>query len=83
MSPRPYVFVKEPSSEPQPFSERIRENSWVVQWLGLYVFTVEGLGSTLGWGPKILQTVQWSQKKKKEIYFKIKKGKGITWLSSG
>ena len=28
-------------------------NSLVVQWLGLYVSTVGGTGSVLGWGTKI------------------------------
>ena len=37
-------------------------NSLVVQWLGLCTFTVEGLCSILGWGTKIRQVTQYSQK---------------------
>ena len=40
--------------------------SLVVQWLGLSTFTVVTLGSILGWGTKILQVVQPTEKKKKE-----------------
>ena len=36
------------------------------QWLGIGAFTDEGLGSTPGWGIKILKVTQCSQKKKKE-----------------
>ena len=35
-------------------------------WLGLCVFTAEGLYSIPGWGAKIPQAVKCSQKKKKE-----------------
>ena len=38
------------------------ENSLMVQWLGLYSFTAEGVGSIPGWGTKILQAVWCSQK---------------------
>ena len=37
-------------------------DSLVVQWLGFHAFTAEGLGSIPGWGTKIPQTVQHSQK---------------------
>lgn len=40
-------------------------NSLVVLWSGLHTFTAEGMGSVPGWGNKILQTAQCSQKKKK------------------
>ena len=39
-------------------------NSLVAQWLGLCTFTVEGLCSIPGWGTKILQVIQCSQKLK-------------------
>ena len=42
-------------------------NSLVVQWLGLGAFTDEGLGSTPGWGIKILKVTQCSQKKEKTL----------------
>lgn len=41
-------------------------NSLVVLWSGLHTFTAEGMGSVPGWGNKILQTAQCSQKKKKK-----------------
>ena len=41
-------------------------NSLSVQWLGLQAFTAKSLGSSPGWGIKILQTAQCSQKNKKE-----------------
>ena len=37
-------------------------NSLVVQWLGLHAFTAEGASSIPGWGTKILQAAQRSQK---------------------
>ena len=39
-------------------------NSMVVQWLQLCAFTANGPGSIPGWGTKIPQTAQHSQKKK-------------------
>ena len=39
-------------------------NSLAVQWLGLCAFTARGLGSIPGWGTKIPQAMQRSQKKK-------------------
>ena len=40
------------------------ESSLAVQWLGLHPFAVVAWGSIYGRGAKILQAVQWSQKKK-------------------
>ena len=37
----------------------------VVQWLGLRAFTTKGMGSVPGWGTKIPQAAQHSQKLKK------------------
>ena len=37
------------------------EIPWVVQWLGLYTFTVEGVGSIPTLGTKIPQAMQCSQ----------------------
>ena len=42
-----------------------KENSLVVQWLGLGSFTAKGPGSIPGWGTKIPQAMQRGQKKKK------------------
>ena len=41
-------------------------NSLVVQWLGLYTFTTEGMGLIPGWGTKIPRAVVRPKKKKKE-----------------
>ena len=38
----------------------------VVQWIGLGTFTVQALDPVLAWGTKILQAMQYGQKKKKE-----------------
>jgi len=49
------------------------ESSLAVQWLGLHPFAVVAWGSIYGRGAKILQAVQWSQKKKnkrKKIFSK-------------
>ena len=35
--------------------------SLVVQWLGLYAFSAEGMGSICGWGSKIMRAV-WPNK---------------------
>ena len=40
-------------------------SSLAVQQLGLHALTVEDLGSIPGWGTKIPQAIQSSQKKKK------------------
>ena len=40
-------------------------NSLVVQWLGLHAPTAGGTGLIPSWGTKILQTLWYSQKKKK------------------
>ena len=42
-------------------------NFLAVQWLGLLASTVGGMGSVLGWGTKIPQTMQHGKKKKKSI----------------
>ena len=42
------------------------ESSLAVQWLGLHPFAVVAWGSIYGRGAKILQAVQWSQKKKQK-----------------
>ena len=47
------------------------ENSLVVQRLGLYQLTVEGLSSIPGLVIKISQAIQQSQKKKKGVYISI------------
>ena len=44
-------------------------NSLVVQWLGLYAFTVEGTGSGSGQGIKIPQAMQHGQKTKRKEMF--------------
>ena len=45
-------------------------NSLTVQWLGLHASTVGGIGSTPGWGTKILHASQRGQKKKdNSLYF--------------
>ena len=44
-----------------------QENSLVVQWLGLCIFTDEDLGLIPGWGTKIPQAVWNNQKKKKKV----------------
>ena len=41
---------------------KAKGNSRAVQWLGLRVSTLGGTGLTPGWGPKIPQAVQHSQK---------------------
>ena len=45
------------------FKDLIIGNSLVVQWLELQTFTAEGVGSVPGWGTKIPQAMQCSQKK--------------------
>ena len=42
------------------------QNSLVVQWLGLWAFTAEGLGWIPGWGSKIPQAAWSSRKKERE-----------------
>ena len=42
-------------------------NSLVVQWLVDHALPARGLGSILGWGPKISQAKQHSRKKGKRI----------------
>ena len=42
-------------------------SSLVAQWLGLWAFTAEGLGSIPGWGIKILQVTQCNQKKERRL----------------
>ena len=48
------------------FKITILGNSLVVKSLGLHASTAGGMGSIPGWGTKILQAAQCSQKKKKE-----------------
>ena len=36
-------------------------NFLVVQWLGLHASSAKGMGSTLGWGTKILKSIQGSK----------------------
>ena len=43
-------------------------NSLVVQWLELWAFTAEGLGSIPGQGTKFLQASWCGQNKTKQIY---------------
>ena len=45
----------------------------MIQWLDLYAFTAEGLGSIPGGRTKIPQVAWYSQKKKKSCLF------GVTW----
>ena len=47
-------------------NSRSARNYLVVQWLGLCAFTTKGLGLIPGWGTKIPQAMQLSQKKKKK-----------------
>ena len=47
-------------------NSRSARNYLVVQWLGLCAFTAKGLGLIPGWGTKIPQAMQLSQKKKKQ-----------------
>ena len=42
-------------------------NSLAVQWLGLFAFIAEGLGSVPGWGANIPQATQRGQDKKKRL----------------
>ena len=42
-------------------------HSLVVQWLGLCVFTADGMNSIPGQGTKIPQATPWSQKKNKKV----------------
>ena len=44
-------------------------NSFTVQWLGLGAFTPVAQGSIPGWGTKIWQAAQCSQKKKMDKGF--------------
>ena len=44
----------------------LTENSLAVQWLGLYIFTAEGVSLIPGWGTKILQVVWFDQNKTKQ-----------------
>ena len=50
------------------------ETSLVVQWLRFGAFIARGLGSAPGQGTKILQASLWSQKKKKILVTRSKKG---------
>ena len=56
-------------------------SSLAVQQLGLHALTVEDLGSIPGWGTKIPQAIQSSQKKKKNqtIEFSIATTKTIRY----
>lgn len=47
-------------------SRKYSRNPMVVQWIGLYTSTAEGVGSIPGWGTKILCAVG-SQKKRKHM----------------
>lgn len=53
------------------FRNILRGNSLVVQWVGLRILTARGPGSVLGWGTKILQTMQHGQKKKENTGFLV------------
>ena len=46
-------------------------NSLVVQWLGLFTFNAEGMGSIPGRGTKIPQAAQQGQKRKKKAIHSI------------
>ena len=52
-----------------------RGNSLAVQWLELHAFTAEGPGSIPGWGTKIPQAAQHSQKKRKKMHRKMDREK--------
>ena len=45
------------------FFKTVHGNSLVVQWLGLHIFTAEGLGSFPAWGTKIPPAALCGQKK--------------------
>ena len=70
--------------------DREGENSLLVQWLGLLVFTAEGPGSIPSWGTKIPQAMRCGQRKKGEriCYFlkncELRRGTGrqiiVLWL---
>jgi len=47
-------------------SRNVPGNSLAVQWLELYSFSAEGMGSILGWGTRIPQTVWHDQARKKK-----------------
>ena len=40
---------------------------WWSKWLGLWAFTAKDAGSIPGWGTKILQALQHSQREKNKI----------------
>ena len=46
-------------------SRNVPGNSLAVQWLELYSFSAEGMGSILGWGSRIPQTAWHGQTKEK------------------
>ena len=46
------------------FKKKDLGNSLAVEWLGLHVFTAEGVGSIPGWGIRIPQATQRGQKEK-------------------
>ena len=46
--------------------QQISGNSLAVQWLRLHAFTAKGMSSIPGQGTKILQAVQYGQKRNKE-----------------
>ena len=48
------------------FQKCLTGNSLAVQWLGLYIFTAEGVSLIPGWGTKILQVVWFDQNKTKQ-----------------
>ena len=47
------------------FKILLKGTSLVVQWLGLHVSTAGSMGSTPGWGTKILQAMWHGQKKRR------------------
>lgn len=66
---RPVFFGREKFNWSFPIifiSRKHSRNPMVVQWIGLYTSTAEGVGSIPGWGTKILCAVG-SQKKRKHM----------------